>query len=218
MSLSDLVFAFGRGMKMRNALWRCMAVAIAVLVCLVATPLFAADDADGGAHESGPPLGFERDLALWSGVTFIVFVLVLRKFAWGPLVTGLDKRESGIRTAIAEANAAREKAERMLKEHEESLQDTDKKVQEILAEARRDAVKAKDDIIATATAEAEALKDRSITEIERAKEVALRELFDNVSNQVVQATEHVLGRAMNDDDRGRFVNEALSQFAESSQS
>lgn len=202
---------------MRNALWHCTTVFIAVLVCLVATPIFAAEGAAEGGHDDGPPLGFEQDLALWSGVTFIVFVLVLRKFAWGPLVTGLDKRESGIRTAIAEANAAREKAERMLKQHEESLQDTDKKIQEILAEARRDAEKTKDDIIATAQAEAETLQNRSISEIERAKEVALRELFDTVSNQVVQATEHVLGRAMNDDDRGRFVNEALSQFAESSQ-
>jgi len=199
---------------MRKAWWHCLSVLIAVLVVMTVSPAMAAD---GGGHDTGPPLGPERDLALWSGVTFIVFVLVLRKFAWGPLAAGLDKRESGIRTAIADANAAREKAERMLAEHQQQLDKAEEKVQEILAEARRDAQKTTKDLIATAEAEAQAMKNRSIAEIERAKDVALRELFEGVSNQVVQATEHILGRALSSDDQGRFVDEALAQFADSSQ-
>ena len=32
-----------------------------------------------------PPMDFEGDLALWSAITFLLFVFVLKKLAWGPL-------------------------------------------------------------------------------------------------------------------------------------
>ena len=65
-------------------------------------------------HHEGPPLGFRNDLPLWSLATFILFVWVLKRFAWGPIASGLDKRESNIRQDIADAEAARKGAEKML--------------------------------------------------------------------------------------------------------
>jgi F-type H+-transporting ATPase subunit b len=194
-------------MRSRMALLSGVALGLALL--LTAAPALAAE----GEHATGPPLGLEADLALWSGVTFIVFVFVLKKLAWKPLISGLDSRESGIRRNIAEAEAARQKAQNMLAEHEQRLSKVQDEVKEILAEARRDAERTRQDILADAQSEAEAVKRRSIAEIERARDVALRDVFDSLSNQVVVATEHVLGRALNDDDKGRLVDEALSQFA-----
>lgn len=207
---------------MHKKFCRWLMIVTAVVACGLAVPTLAlAETADDHAAEGGgdePPLSAEPDLALWSGITFVVFVLVLKKFAWTPLISGLDSRESSIRTAIAEANAAREKAERMLAEHEQRLQRAEDEVREILAEARRDAESTKQSIISEAESEAEAMKNRSIAEIERAKDVALRDLFDAVSQRVVLATEHILGRALSEDDQNRFVDEALSQFADSSSS
>ena len=50
--------------------------------------------------ESGVPIGFKLDLALWSLVVFVLFLFVLKKFAWAPMIEGLDKREAGDRKSV----------------------------------------------------------------------------------------------------------------------
>lgn len=71
----------------------------------------SADSHEGEHHETGVPINFKGDLALWSLVTFLLFLVVLKKFAWGPMIQGLDQREAGIRKAIADADENRRKSE-----------------------------------------------------------------------------------------------------------
>jgi F-type H+-transporting ATPase subunit b len=169
---------------------------------------------ESGDHKTGVPLDPKADLALWSLVSFVVFVFVLWKFAWGPLSTALDGRESKIAADIATAEQGRKDIERMIAEHRAQLEAVQDEVREVLAEARRDAEHAKQEIVAAAQKESEDIKNRSLTEIERAKNAALKELFDTVSGQVASAVEHILGRSLNDSDRDRLIDEALSQFSQ----
>ena len=164
------------------------------------------------AHDTGVPLHLKKDLALWSLITFVIFIVVLRKFAWGPLIQGLDQREAGMKQALADAESARVKAEQMLSEHAKKLDKVQDEVKEILAEARRDAEHTKQDIVATDNREAEATRKRAVEDIEHARDLAMKELFDFVSANVIGATENVLGRALSDDDQQRLVQDALSQM------
>ncbi len=166
-------------------------------------------DAHGAAH-NGPPLEFTRDLALWSFVVFVGFLFVLKKAAWGPMIAGLDKREAGIRSAIAQAEDNQRKSKALLAEYEQKLKAAEETVQAMVAEAKRDAERTSQDIIATAQKEVSALRDRAREEINQAKDAALAEVFTSVQSQVIRATEHVLGRALNDGDQDRLVGEALA--------
>jgi F-type H+-transporting ATPase subunit b len=168
------------------------------------------------AAEEGVPLSFKTDLAIWSLVVFVLFVFVLKKIAWGPLSAGLDAREQRIREDIAGAESARERAEAMLADHEAKLAGVQEEVKEILAEARGDAEHTKNEIMAAAQSEAEATRDRAIGEIERARDQALKELFDQVSTQVAAATEHVLGRSLDAADQQRLIGEALAEMTSES--
>jgi len=143
-----------------------------------------------------------------------VFLFVLRKFAWGPLIEGLDKREASVLDNIAGAEAARLKAEKMLAEHAAKLDKVQDEVREILAEARRDAEYTKNDIVATAQKEAEATRQRAVQDIERARDQALDSLFDHMARCVNEATEQVIGRALTGADNDRLIEEALSGFAQ----
>ena len=176
----------------------------------------ASDDGHGAkSHaeaEPGAPMDFVGDLAIWSLVTFVVYLVVLKKAAWGPLIQGLDQRESKMKQQIADAETARVKAEAMLVEHAKKLDKVQDEVKEILAEARRDAEHTKQDIVAAANKEAEATRKRAISDIEQARDVAMKDLFDFVSSNVIGATEHVLGRALSNDDQTRLVQEALAQI------
>ncbi|MFM8723969.1 MAG: hypothetical protein ACKON9_02480, partial [Planctomycetaceae bacterium] len=57
------------------------------------------------------------------------------------------------------------------------------------------------------------LRQRTKDEIRQAKDAALADVFSQLNAQVVLATEHVLGRALQDGDQERLVSEALASIA-----
>jgi F-type H+-transporting ATPase subunit b len=177
-----------------------------------ASPGKAESAEPGEPHEEGVPMKLKADLAFWSLVTFVIFIALLGRFAWKPLIAALDKRESRMRDDISAAENARIKAEQMLAEHAKTLAKVQDEVRALLAEGRRDAERAKLEIISEAQKEAEAAKQRALHEIGRARDSALKDLFDVMSTQVAQATEHVLGRSLSGGDQDRLIDEALAQF------
>lgn len=184
---------------------------LAVSFMLVGADMaFAAGD---GHEEAGAPLGWKTDLALWSVIVFVLFVVVLKSAAWGPLIAGLDERESKIREDIANAESARTKAERLLAEHSEKVEKAKEEIREMMSKAREDAERLKDDILSEARSEAESLRERAVEDVDRARDQALKELFDVVSAQVIGATEHILGRSLGDADQDRLIGDALAEFA-----
>jgi F-type H+-transporting ATPase subunit b len=137
---------------------------------------------------------------------------LLGRFAWKPLIHALDEREGKVRGDISAAESARIKAEEMLAEHSKRMAQVHEEIRGLLAEARKDGDVLKQDIIGKAQKEAEAAKQRALAEISRARDSALKDLFDVMANEVAQATQHVLGRSVNAADQDRLIEEALAQF------
>lgn len=179
--------------------------------------LLAAVDHPAGeedaAHPEGVPLDPKKDLALWSLIVFVVFLLVLQKLAWKPLIGGLDKRESRLMHQLAEAEAKHHRAETLLAERMQQLEKAQEEVRAIVEEGRRDGEVARQNKITEGQQEADARRNRALEDIERAKEQALKEIFDVVSRQVTYATRHVLERNLDEADHERLVNEALTEFS-----
>lgn len=195
---------------MSKVFYNCFILMMTVTVMtMFSTEAFAADD---GSHETGVPIDFMKDLAFFSLVVFVLFLFVLKKAAWGPLNEALNEREANIRKDINDAEQARVKAEEMLAEHQKQLAATQDQVQEIIAEAHRDADEVRQKLMAAAQREVEDLKHRTLEDMERAKGQAIKELFDCVSDQVALATEHVLGRALQGADQDRLIDDALAQL------
>ena len=170
-------------------------------------------DGHGEEHAEGLPVAWEKDLVLFSVITFVLFLVVLKKVAWSPIVEGLDSREAKYRTLVEDAESDRDKALKLLAEYEAKLKVAQGEVDEIIAEARRDAERTKTDILATAQQEAENTRDRALTDIDRAKDQAVAALFEHVRDNVIAATEKVLARSMTDADQQRLIDEALAEVA-----
>ncbi|QDT97395.1 F0F1 ATP synthase subunit B [Gimesia aquarii] len=175
--------------------------------------LYAAEDA---GHATGAPLGWKTDLAIWSFIVFVIFIFVLKKFAWGPLIQALDDRELRVVNAIDQAESKQRESEELVKEHAQKIAAAQDEIQAMMVEARSDADRIKQDILEQARQEAEKIKTHTLDEIERARELALKDLFDQLNGRVIDATEQVLGRALNESDRERLIEEALSQISGSS--
>jgi len=176
-------------------------------VLLAPSLLLAADELPSPVEEHN------SDLVMWSLITFGIFLFVLKKVAWGPLIDGLDSRESKLLKVVADAQQDRDKAVALLAEYEQKLKEAQTQVDEIIAEARRDADRTKTDILATAQQEAEATRKRALDDIGRARDQAVAELFDHVRANVVSVTEKVLSRSLTDADDQRLIDEALAEMS-----
>jgi F-type H+-transporting ATPase subunit b len=195
-----------------------------LMLLLTGSPLRAADPhAAGDAHHAHigedvsdavkDPAHAQLDLAIFTLVVFVLLFLGLSTAAWPKISSALIAREEGIRRAIADSEKARLDAAEMIRQHQAKLDAVQEEVKAILAEARRDAEHTKNDIIASATTEATAIKNRALADISLAKDQALNELFDRMADQVAAATAQVVGRTVTGDDQSRFIREALAQVS-----
>lgn len=167
---------------------------------------------EGAEAESPNPMAIDPDLAIWTFVVFIVLLLVLSKFAWGPIVEALENREKGIADNIAAAEATKEEARRLLADYERKLADASNEVRELLEEARRDAEHTKGQILAEAKAAAEAEHRRATREVNSAKDVALHAIAEAGADMAVDLASRIVKKQLNAADHTQLIREAVAQF------
>jgi F-type H+-transporting ATPase subunit b len=176
----------------------------------IAAPAAAAETA--GEHGGGGENNlFAGDVgnAIWTVVIFGLVVFVLGKFAWGPLLRGLQAREEFIRESLEKARMERETAETRLREYEQKLATARAEATAIVEEGRRDAEVVRHRIEATAKQEGEAMVERARREIQLATDTATKELFTLSARLATQMAAKVVGRELTPQDHERLIAEAI---------
>ncbi len=158
------------------------------------------------------PLSIDPDLAVWTVVVFVLLLAVLWKFAWGPILAGLEKREHAIADEIASAQRQHEEANTLVSQYEARLAAAGDEVRALLDEARRDADHARQAILAEAKSAAEAERLRALREIESATDGALRSLAERSAQLAVELAGKIVRRNLTPADHTRLVDEAVEKF------
>jgi len=165
-----------------------------------------------GGHSTPNALSFPVDLGLFTLIVFLGLLAVLTKFAWKPIMEGLDAREKSISDSIESAAKAKEEADSKLKQYEEKLAGAHDEAAAVLAEARQDGVTAKERILAEANEEAVRTRDRAMAEIESAKGAAITELAEASANSAVDLAGSIVGRSLKKDDHAKLIEDSLKRF------
>lgn len=168
--------------------------------------------AEEGGGKEGDLFGWALDLGIWTLVVFVLLLVVLRKYAWRPMLEGLHHREHTIHEAIAEAHRAREEAQRLQAQWHESMSKAEDRVRDIHDEARRKAQQIADDIQAKARTDIQAERDRLHREIERARDQALQELWAQTAKLATLISAKAIRRQLSAEDHRRLVDEALAEL------
>ena len=166
------------------------------------------------AEEGGSvnPLALSKDIAFWTAVVFIITLLVLGKFAWKPIVEGLDKREQGIADQIAQAEKMNQDAQLTLAEYKSQLADAKAEVAAMIEQARQSAEKSRQLILEKAKADAEAESKRAKTEIELAKKEAMQQLADNAADLALVLAGKICQKDLDKSAHAKLINEAVENF------
>ena len=166
--------------------------------------------ADTGVEKSAVQL--VPDTLLFSFIIFGVLLAVLYKFAWGPIVEGLELREKKMADDIEGARTANEKAQAQLAEYEAKIASAESEAAALIAEAKNDALAAKDKIMADASEEAQRTKDRALADIEAAKNAAVRDLAESSVDSAVSLAGSIVGRSLDKKDHKDLIEKSISQF------
>lgn len=174
---------------------------------VLAAPALAQEH--GGEPAANNPFAGDVGNALWTLVIFGLVVVVLGKFAWGPLLKGLQAREEFIRESLEKARIERETAEIRLREYEERLASARAEATAIVEEGRRDADAVKRRIEEDAKREADKAIERAKREIQIATDTATKELYTLSARLATDLAAKVIGRELNPRDHERLIAEAI---------
>jgi len=158
-------------------------------------------------------LSVEPGLIFWTAVTFVLLLVILRRFAWEPILGALEAREEAIQRTIDEAERLQAEAERVLEEHQAKLAEAREEGNRILDEARRAGERMKSDIVEDAREEADQVVARARRQIELETEQALENLRDRAADLALHAAEKVVERSLSDADHRRFAEEAIEELS-----
>jgi F-type H+-transporting ATPase subunit b len=139
----------------------------------------------------------DTGLMVWTFVTFLVLVWVLGKFAWKPLLQALNQRESGIRRAVEDAQAARQSAEQMKQQYEKELAEAQEKVRQLIAQGQTEAQRTRERLVKDAEEEARRIAASARQELEREKARLVRDLRKDVANLSLLAAEKLVRHSVN---------------------
>ena len=170
-------------------------------------------DGHGGGDVDLNPLDWKSDLAIWTGAVFVLLLLVLGKFAWGPIADGLDKRESRIAGEIQAAEKANADAKAQLEEYQRKLAAAGDEVRQLIEQAKRDAEAAGQVIAQKARDEADAEKRRAVEDIELATAGALKELAELSANLAVDLAGKIVKQRLSAAEHSVLISEAVAKFA-----
>jgi F-type H+-transporting ATPase subunit b len=160
----------------------------------------------------GSLIDINPGLIVWTAVTFILLLLILKKVAWKPILSALDERENTIRESLEKAEKAKDEAQRILYENQANLSKAEEESRKIIEQGRTYAEKLKDQLIKESKDQAQKILNEATAEIERKKEESFSELKSQIADLVIQATEKVLGETVDENVQKKIADKYISEI------
>lgn len=155
---------------------------------------------------------FSFGLFVWQTVLFLALLLLLRKFAWKPILTTVNEREDSIKTALKAAERAREEMKALQSDNEKILAEARSERERIVKEANE----MKNQIISDATekakAEAAKLVESARMQIDAEKNNAMAQIKTQVAELSVEIAEKLLRKELtNENKQQALIAELLDE-------
>ncbi|OUR98075.1 ATP synthase F0 subunit B [Flavobacteriales bacterium 33_180_T64] len=151
----------------------------------------------------------EFGLVFWTAITFLFLLLILRKFAWKPILGAVSDREEGIKSALASAENARKEMENLTADNERILKEARIEREGMLKEAREIKIKMIADAKEEAQEQANKMIEQAQTAIESEKKSAMAELKNHVAGLSLEIAEKVVRQELSNKDKQLELVESM---------
>jgi len=169
--------------------------------------VIASEGGNGGLLDVNP------GLMIWTVVTFITLLLILKKVAWKPILTALDKRENDIKQSLEQAEKAKDEAKKILDENQANLARAEEESKKIIEQSRSYAESLKEQMIKESKDQAKKIVEDASSEIQRKKDAAFEELKSQVAEIAVNAAEKIIKESLDAKKSKQVVDKYLNEVA-----
>ncbi|WP_336066675.1 F0F1 ATP synthase subunit B [Mesoflavibacter sp. CH_XMU1404-2] len=144
---------------------------------------------------------FSIGLFFWQLVLFVGLVLLLRKFAWKPILDAVEKREEGIQNALDAAENAKLEMQNLQADNDKLLKEARAEREAMLKEARELKNKMIEDAKSEAQEQANKMIEQAQAAIESEKKSAMAELKGQVAGLSLEIAEKVVRQELSNKDK-----------------
>jgi F-type H+-transporting ATPase subunit b len=161
---------------------------------------------------NNPLVQVDPGLFIWTIVTFLILVFLLRRFAWGPLLAALDRRQQTIAAAVEDARKTKEELERVQRESTQMLNESRREAEAILSRARSDAERFREDLRTKAAAEAATITRNAERQIQQETARAIGQLRQEAIDLSVAIASKLLRRTVTREDNERLIQDVIQKL------
>lgn len=160
----------------------------------------------------GTLLNPDTGLMIWTIVSFLILVSLLRVFAWGPLLASIDARENALREERERAERAREASEKIQKDLEARLAGASEEAKGIVSQASKDAEALRSRLKADAEHEAKGMIEKTRAQLEDEKNRLVGELRQEVASLSLSAAERLMKKSVDASVQKTVLNDFFAEL------
>jgi F-type H+-transporting ATPase subunit b len=156
-------------------------------------------------------LSVEIGTVAWATIAFIVVLILLKKFAWKPILKSLDERETSIQEALSSAEKARTEMAALQSQNEDLLREARIERDKILKEARE----AKEATISESKVKAQEEANKIVAaareNIQHEKMAAISDLKNQVAQLSIEIAEKIIREQLSDSEKQKALVKNLME-------
>jgi F-type H+-transporting ATPase subunit b len=156
-----------------------------------------------------PLLRFEPGLMIWTVLTFLVLLAVLRRIAWKPLLESLDAREKRIDDALSKAEKAQKEAEQAIAENRKRSDEAMRQAEQLIEQARQDAAQTRQKLVDEARAESQRVVDQGMRRLESEQRAAMQEVRAVAADLAIRAAGRLIQSSLTEQQQRELVDQFL---------
>ena len=155
----------------------------------------------------------ELGLMFWTAVLFVLLLIILKKFAWGPILGMLKEREEGIATALQSAEKAKAEMAQLTADNQRILNEAKEEKAKILKEARETYDKIVGEAANKAKDEAAKILADAKRDIDNQKNAAMIEIKNQIGNLATEVAEKMIRKELKKDgEQMSYMNQLVGEI------
>lgn len=152
-------------------------------------------------------------LIFWTTLIFLLLLILLRKYAWSPILKAVNAREERIKNALEAAEEAHKEMERLKADNDLIIKEAREERNKLIQEAREMKGKIISEAKTESGAEARKIIETARVTIKAEKEAAISELKNQVAALSVEIAEKILQRELeSSQNQKKLIEKYLDDF------
>ncbi|MBN1160850.1 MAG: F0F1 ATP synthase subunit B [Dehalococcoidales bacterium] len=144
-------------------------------------------------------------------VTFIILLVLLRLFAYKPLMRMMDERSKRVKESLEQAESVKEQSARAEEELKKQLEEASREGQDRIARAVRASEELKQKAEEEAKRETEKLIIKARSEIQQERDAAVTEVRREFADLTVLAAGKVIERSLDKEEHRELIDKVLEE-------